>query len=94
MPFTYTFPFVFDGPIILASGEVGLGAEADVLNVAFTSGEGGTGVEHGVMLRDILSGEEGSGADTLKIVTGKAGYDLKLHAHGGQVSITHKEVTL
>jgi hypothetical protein len=94
MPFPYTFPFVFDEPIILAAGEVGLGVEAAVLSASFASDEGGTGAELSVMLKEIFSCEEGSGADGVKILTGRAGYDLKIHPHRGQVSITHKEVNL
>jgi hypothetical protein len=93
MPFTYTFPIFFDEPIILA-GEVGLGVEAAVLNASFILSEGGTGNESSAVLNNIFGSDGGGGADIIKILTGKAGHDLRLQTHFGQVNITHKEVNL
>ena len=58
------------------------------------SADTGSGSEIGGLLENLFSQDEGGGADSVRILTGKAGYDLKLHTHRGQVSITHKEVNL
>ena len=92
MPFPYTFPFAFGADLVL-SADAGSGMESVTL-VAILASDGGSGSEMGGLLQDLYSQDEGGGADSVKILTGKAGYDLKLHAHGGHVSITHKEVTL
>jgi hypothetical protein len=58
------------------------------------SADAGSGLEIAGLLKNISSQDGGGGADTVKVLTGKAGHDLRLHSHQGQVSITHKEVNL
>jgi hypothetical protein len=78
----------------LGVAETGAGVEASLAAVALTSGDTGSGVDMGGLLQDIYSQDEGAGTDNVKILTGKAGYDMRLHNHKGQVSLTHKEVNL
>ncbi len=74
---------------IHGAGQIGLLAA-----VALLAGDGGSGSEMGGLLQELFSQDAGGGADGVRILTGKAGHDLKLHPHRGQVSITHKEVNL
>ncbi|MGD0779165.1 MAG: hypothetical protein ABR954_00040 [Dehalococcoidales bacterium] len=74
--------------------EIGSGVEASLAAATILASDGGSGSEMGGLLKGLFSQDEGGGADSMRILTGKAGYDLKLHPHGGQVSITHKEVNL
>ena len=57
------------------------------------SADTGSGIESVTPVASLVD-DEGSGMDNIRIFTGKAGYDLRLHSHGGHVSITHKEVNL
>ncbi len=78
----------------LGTAEAGSGVEANLAAVALLAGDGGSGSEMGGLLQELFSQDAGGGADGVRILTGKAGHDLKLHPHRGQVSITHKEVNL
>lgn len=94
MSFPYTFPFVFDGPIFLTVIEAGTGNEISTLKTSFASSESGTATESGIGSNNVFTDDGGGGADIIKILTGKAGHDLRLQTHFGQVNITHKEVNL
>jgi hypothetical protein len=78
----------------IGATETGAGAEAGLATAAVISGDGGSGSEVGGLLKALFSQDKGGGADSFKILTGKAGYDLRLHSNHGQVSIPHKEVNL
>jgi hypothetical protein len=58
------------------------------------SGDAGSGSEIGGLLKSLYGQDEGSGLDSIRILTNKTGYDLKLHSHQGQVGMPHKEVKL
>jgi hypothetical protein len=74
--------------------EAGVGVEASLTATMMLASDGGSGSEIGGILKSLSSQDEGSGTDGVRILTGKTGYDIKLHPHRGQVSITHKEVNL
>jgi len=57
MPFPYTFPFVFDGPIDLAAAEAGSGMEAAAAAAVLISGDACGGLD---VLKAML-GAAGSG---------------------------------
>jgi hypothetical protein len=78
----------------LGTVETGSGAEANLAAAAMLASDGGNGSETGGLLKSLFGSDAGDGMDGVKILTGKAGYDLRLKTHGGQVSITHKEVNL
>jgi hypothetical protein len=78
----------------LGTAEAGSGVEASLTAAIMLASDGGSGSEMGGLLKSLFSQDEGGGTDNVKILTGKAGYDLRLHNHRGQVSITHKEVNL
>jgi hypothetical protein len=78
----------------LATVEAGTGSEASLTGVAVSASDSGSGSDMGGLLQDLFGQDEGSGVDSVRILTGKAGHDLRLKTYRGQVSITHKEVNL
>ena len=92
MPFPYTFPFVFDGPIILVAAEVGSGVEAVTAIAVLISSDGGTGAELSILLKAIFSSDEGRGLDALKAMVGASGSDIRLLGHSRQVGMPSKGV--
>jgi hypothetical protein len=78
----------------LGATEAGAGTEAALAVVAVISGDGGSGSEIGGLLKGLFSQDEGSGSDSIKILSSKAGHDLRLQSYQGQVSMPHKEVKL
>lgn len=72
----------------------GAGAEVALANAAVLTGDGGDGSEIGGLLQSFYSSDAGSGADGLKMISGKAGADVKLRSHQGQVGLPHKEVSI
>lgn len=78
----------------LGTVETGSGTEAKLVAAAMLAGDGGNGSEMGGLLKSLYGSDIGSGLDKVKILTGKVGYDLRLHNQPDQVSITHKEVNL
>jgi hypothetical protein len=78
----------------LGATEAGAGAETSLPLAVVPAGDGGSGTEVCGLQKTLFSQDKGGGADSLKILTGKAGSDLRLHSHQGQVSIPHKEVNL
>ena len=78
----------------LGIAEEGNGIEQSLTAAVMLSGDGGSGLEMGGLLKGLFSQDEGSGADSIKILTNKAGCDLRLGNYQGRVSIPHKEVRL
>jgi hypothetical protein len=76
------------------SSDGGSGVEANLATAVMLASDRGSGSEVSGLLKSIFSQDEGGGADSVRMLTGKAGYDLRLHTHRGQVSVTHKEVNL
>jgi hypothetical protein len=74
--------------------EAGSGLEASLATAALLAGDTGSGLEAGGLLQDVFAQDEGGGVDSVRILTGKAGHDLRLNTHRGRVGITHKEVNL
>src|SRR4030042_488969 len=84
-----SFPATFS-----SRAETGSGLETAGINAGLASSDAGNGAEFGQpsWQETVFGSDGGSGADSLKILTSKAGSDLRLHSHQGQVSIPHKEV--
>jgi hypothetical protein len=74
--------------------ETGLGVEASLSAAAMLAEDAGSGSEIGGLLKSLYGEDGGSGLDIIGILISKAGHDLKLHGHQGQVGIPHKEVRL
>jgi hypothetical protein len=74
--------------------EIGSGAEANLAAAVLLAGDLGIGSDIGGLLQDLFSQDEGGGYDSIKLLSSKAGHDLRLQNYQGQVSITHKEVKL
>lgn len=78
----------------LGINEIGTGIEQSQTTAVVFSDDAGSGLEIGGLLKSLFGQDEGSGIDSIKILTGKAGHDLRLHSQRGQVGIPHKEVRL
>jgi len=78
----------------LEVGDQGSGVEVGLADAAVLTGDGGSGSEIGGLLQSFYSSDAGSGADGLKMMSGKAGADVKLRSHQGQVGLPHKEVSI
>ena len=76
------------------AAETGTGTDSGGIVVDKESSDGGTGSENGGLLQSFYSSDAGSGADSLKMISGKAGADVKLRSHQGQVGLPHKEVSI
>jgi hypothetical protein len=74
--------------------ETGNGIEQSLAVAALLANDGGIGSETGGLLKDLFGQDVGGGYDKIKVLTNKAGYDLRLHSHRGRVGIPHKEVRL
>lgn len=72
----------------------GVDAKSDYPSVEQVDSDSGSGLEIGGLLKGLFGQDEGRGLDNIRILTSKAGYDLRLHSHQGQVGIPHKEVRL
>jgi hypothetical protein len=75
-------------------GDQGSGVEVGLANAAVFTGDVGSGSELGGLQQSFYSSDAGSGADGLKMISGKAGVDVKLRSHQGQVGLPHKEVSI
>jgi hypothetical protein len=78
----------------LGIAESGNGFEQSQTTAFMFSGDAGSGLEIGGLLKSLYGQDEGSGLDSIRILTNKTGYDMKLHSHQGQVGMPHKEVKL
>lgn len=74
--------------------EAGSGVEQSQTSAVVFTGDAGIGSEIGGLLKGLFGQDEGSGLDSIKVLISKAGYDLRLRSHQGQVGILHKEVRL
>jgi hypothetical protein len=92
MSFPYTFPFYFE-TYAYSSADTGSGGESPAM-VLISSADTGSGSDIGGRLEDLFSQDAGGGQDNVRILTGKAGTDLRLNTHRGKVNISHKEVNL
>ena len=82
--------------VLFSRAETGSGLETAGINAGLASGDVGTGIELSLSSSEeaISSSDGGSGYDSIRVLTNKAGHDLRLHSYQGQVSIPHKEVRL
>jgi hypothetical protein len=78
----------------LVAAEAGSGLEASLTAAALVTGDAGSGSDIGGLLQSLFAQDAGDGVDSVRILTGKAGRDLRLQTHQGKVHITHKEVNL
>jgi hypothetical protein len=78
----------------LGMTDAGSAIEGSLTTAAVITSDGGTGSEIGGPMKSFYSSDEGSGADGLKMISGKAGADMKLRSQPGQVGLPHKEVHL
>jgi len=78
----------------LGIAEAGNGIEQSQTTAVIFADDAGSGSEIGGLLKSLYGQDEGSGLDSIRILTSKAGHDLRLHSHQGQVGIPHKEVRL
>ena len=78
----------------LGAAEAGSALEGALANAAVITSDWGTGNEIGGLMKSFYSSDEGSGADGLKMISGKAGADMRLRGQPGQVGLPHKEVNL
>jgi hypothetical protein len=74
--------------------ETGNGLEQSLGTAAILTSDAGTGSDMGGLLQSLFGQDEGSGSDNIEILTTKAGSDLRLLSHHGQLGIPHKEVRL
>jgi len=73
--------------------EAGSGSDIGVTTETLTAGDDGTISEASELMKTLYSADGGSGADGLKILSGKAGADMRLRGKRGHVSLPHKEVS-
>jgi hypothetical protein len=76
------------------AAETGSGVESSLPAAALLANDSGGGLDVGGLLQSIFCQDMGGGVDGVRILTGKAGQDVKLHPYRGRVNISHKEVNL
>jgi len=68
------------------------GGEAGLAATAVLASDEGSGNEIGGLLQSYNSSDQGIGADSLKLLSEKAGGEMRLHGQQSQVALPHKEV--